>query len=144
MALIGPEPVMAALDRGVDGVITGRALDIGLFMALPMLRGIPTAVAALRRQAARVRRPRAGARRLGPVSLGQSWTRPGFEVRSPSADARATVRSLVSHTFYERSHPTLEENPGGTPRPRRRDLRGDADRHPLRGCPLGRGARTPC
>ena len=23
------------------------------------------------------------------------------------------MRSLVSHTFYERSHPTLEENPGG-------------------------------
>ena len=46
VALIGPEPVMAALSAGVDGVITGRALDIGLFMALPMLRGIPTAVAA--------------------------------------------------------------------------------------------------
>jgi hypothetical protein len=37
----------------------------------------------------------------------------GLEVRSPSADARTTVRSLVSHTFYERSHPTQEENPGG-------------------------------
>jgi hypothetical protein len=24
------------------------------------------------------------------------------------------VRGLVAHTFYERSHPTLEENPGGT------------------------------
>ena len=46
VALIGPEPIMDLLARGVDGVLTGRALDIGLFMALPMLRGIPTAIAA--------------------------------------------------------------------------------------------------
>jgi hypothetical protein len=113
VALVGPEPVMHLLSRGVDGVITGRALDIGLFMALPMLRGIPVAVAA---HAGKLLE--CGGLALDPGDSGRAiWAcldDTGFEVRSPSAHAWATVRSLVSHTFYERSHPTLEENPGGT------------------------------
>jgi hypothetical protein len=112
VALIGPEPVMAALSSGVDGVITGRALDIGLFMALPMLRGIPTAVAA---HAGKLLE--CGGLALSPGDSGQAiWAsldESGFEVRSPNARYRADVRSLVSHTFYERAHPTREENPGG-------------------------------
>ena len=112
VALIGPEPVMAALDRKVDGVITGRALDIGLFMALPILRGLPIAVAA---HAGKLLE--CGGLALEPGDSGRSiWARldeTGFEVRSPSREAAATVRALVSHTFYERSHPTREENPGG-------------------------------
>jgi hypothetical protein len=113
VALVGPEPVMDLLARGVDGVITGRALDIGLFMALPMLRGIPVAVAAFAGKLLEC-----GGLGLDPGDSGRAiWAcldETGFEVRSPSAHARATVRSLVSHTFYERSHPTLEDNPGGT------------------------------
>ncbi|HET9899752.1 MAG TPA: acyclic terpene utilization AtuA family protein, partial [Actinomycetes bacterium] len=112
VALIGPEPVMAALSRGVDGVVTGRALDIGLFMAYPMLRGLPTAVAA---HAGKLLE--CGGLALEPGDSGQCiWAcldADGFEVRSPNPRYAATVRSLVSHTFYERSHPTLEENPGG-------------------------------
>jgi len=113
VALIGPEPVMDLLERGVDGVITGRALDIGLFMALPMLRGIPTAIAA---HAGKLLE--CGGLAMEPGDSGRAiWARideTGFEVRSPSAAAEVTMRGLVSHTFYERAHPTLEENPGGT------------------------------
>lgn len=112
VALIGPEPVMAALEQGVDGVITGRALDIGLFMALPMLRGVPTAIAA---HAGKLLE--CGGLALDPGDSGRciwaSVDEDGFTVRSPHDSARASVRSLVSHTFYERSHPTREENPGG-------------------------------
>jgi len=113
VALIGPEPVMNLLERGVDGVITGRALDIGLFMALPMLRGIPKAIAA---HAGKLLE--CGGLALEPGDSGRAiWAsidETGFEVRSPSRLASVSVRGLVSHTFYERSHPTLEENPGGT------------------------------
>ena len=112
VALIGPEPVMAALGRGAAGVITGRALDIGLFMAYPMLRGLPTAVAA---HAGKLLE--CGGLALEPGDSGQCiWAQldsGGLEVRSPHPGYRASVRSLVSHTFYERSHPSLEENPGG-------------------------------
>ncbi|KAA9166481.1 DUF1446 domain-containing protein [Amycolatopsis acidicola] len=112
VALIGPEPVMAALADGVDGVLTGRALDIGLFMALPMLRGLPKAIAA---HAGKLLE--CGGLAAEPGDSGQClWAElgpDGFEVRSPSPDHVVSVRSLVSHTFYERSHPSLEENPGG-------------------------------
>ena len=112
VALLGPEPIMAALRQDVDGVITGRALDIGLFMALPMLRGIPTAVAA---HAGKLLE--CGGLASEPGDSGQCiWadvTTDGFEVRSPSPAHEVSVRSLVSHTFYERAHPSLEENPGG-------------------------------
>jgi hypothetical protein len=113
VALIGPEPVMAALDSGADGVITGRALDIGLFMALPMLRGLPRSVAA---HAGKLLE--CGGLAAEPGDSGQClWARvtaDGFEVRSPSPEHEVGVRSLVSHTFYERAHPSLEANPGGT------------------------------
>lgn len=112
VALVGPEPVMALLEQSVDGVLTGRALDIGLFMALPMLRGLPTAVAA-----AAGKLLECGGLALEPGDSGRAiWAQldeTGVEVRSCSPDARATVRSIVSHTFYERGHPTREENPGG-------------------------------
>jgi|GEM_PF-431135 len=118
VALIGPEPIMAALGHDdaqgrLDGVLTGRALDIGLFMALPMLRGLPTAVAA---HAGKMLE--CGGLALEPGDSGRciwaSLDADGFTVRSPHEGARPTIRSLVSHTFYERAHPTLEENPGGT------------------------------
>lgn len=113
VALIGPEPVQEALRLGVDGVITGRALDIGLFMALPMMRGIPTAIAA---HAGKMLE--CGGLALEPGDSGRAiWAcldADGFEVRSLTPKAQASIRSLVSHTFYERSHPTLEPNPGGT------------------------------
>src|SRR3954451_19423925 len=45
VAQMGPEPIMAALARGdVDGVVTGRSLDVGLFVAMPLMRGFPTAL----------------------------------------------------------------------------------------------------
>ena len=102
-----------ARPRGLDGVLTGRALDIGLFMALPMLHGLPTAVAA---HAGKLLE--CGGLALQPGDSGRAiWASVdaiGFEVRSPHDGAAPSVRSLVSHTFYERAHPTLEENPGGT------------------------------
>ena len=113
VALVGPEPISDLLAQGVDGVLTGRALDIGLFMALPLLRGVPRAVAA---HAGKMLE--CGGLALEPGDSGRSiWAtidKDGFEVRSLSPHAKATVRSLVSHTFYERSNPFLEENPGGT------------------------------
>ena len=91
----------------------------------------------------------AAAWRWSPGDSGQAiWAsrrrRPGFEVRSPSRATPATVRSLVSHTFYERSHPTLEENPGGSPRPRRGDVHRDRAGRALRGRALDRARRTRC
>lgn len=113
VALIGPEPVQEALRAGADGVITGRALDIGLFMAVAMNTGIPRAVAG---HAAKLLE--CGGLALEPGdSANCMWASiddTGVEVRSPNPAARPTISGLVSHGFYERSHPYAEDNPGGT------------------------------
>jgi hypothetical protein len=113
VALIGPEPVQQALRAGVDGVITGRALDIGLFMAVAMNRGISRAVAG---HAAKLLE--CGGLALEPGdSANCMWARidaDSVEVRSPNPASRPTIAGLVSHGFYERAHPYAEENPGGT------------------------------
>jgi hypothetical protein len=112
VALIGPEPVQAALAAGVDGVITGRALDVGIFMALPMSRGLPIEIAA---HAGKLLE--CGGLALEPGdSANCMWAKltvDGLELRSPTLRTKATVRSLVSHGFYERAHPYEEDNPGG-------------------------------
>ena len=90
----------------------GRALDIGLFMALPMSKGLPIAVCA---HAGKLLE--CGGLALEPGDSGNCmWARldrEGLELRSPSEASQATVQSLVSHSFYERSHPFEEDNPGG-------------------------------
>lgn len=113
VGLVGPEPIADLLAAGdLDGVVTGRAVDIALFMALPMLRGVPVAVAA---HAGKV--VECGGLALEPGDPGAPvWVQideQGFEVRSPDARRGPTPRGLASHAFYERSHPWHEANPGG-------------------------------
>jgi hypothetical protein len=112
VGLLGVEPIIKALETGVDGVITGRALDIGLHMAVPMMRGIPRHVAA---HAGKVIE-------CGGVACEKSsasnpvWAdidEEGFTVRSCKPDSPATIRSIAAHCFYERSNPFQETNPGG-------------------------------
>jgi hypothetical protein len=113
VGLMGPEPIVAALGRGVDGVITGRALDIGLHMAVPLVRGIPKAIAA---HAAKVIEC-GGVAASGGSPRDPIWAEVdeiSFEVRSPNSDTPVTTGSIAAHAFYERSDPWFEVNPGGT------------------------------
>lgn len=135
VALIGPEPVRAALRAGVDSVITGRALDIGLFMAVCQEAGILTLVAG---HAGKLLE--CGGFALEPQdSANCMWARvttSGVEVRSPNPAVRATPSSLVSHGFYERSHPLRRGKAGRDARPERGGvLRASRQRH------LGEGAQ---
>jgi len=113
VALAGPEPIVDLLaDPDLDGVITGRALDIALFMAPAMARGIPRAAAAHLGKALEC----AGLALSPPDSAEPVWAAvdpEGVTVRSPNPRLAATVRSIASHGFYERSDPTREDNPGG-------------------------------
>ena len=112
VALIGPEPVMAALDRGVDGVdhrtcARHRSLH-GAADAARDPDGVAAFAGKLLECGGLALEPGDSGGRSGPVSTRRA-SRSGRRRRTPEA----TIRSLVSHTFYERSHPTQEENPGG-------------------------------
>ena len=111
VAQMGPEPIMRALDLDVDGIITGRALDVGLYMALPLKRGFDKALAAHMAKTIEC---------SGLVTEPQSFEPvfailrdDHFLVRPTNASARCTVVSVASHAFYERPDPNREENPGG-------------------------------
>src|SRR5205814_4582734 len=40
VAMMGPEPIAAALERGAEIVLAGRCSDAALFAALPLSRGL--------------------------------------------------------------------------------------------------------
>jgi len=111
VAQMGPEPIIKALDLDIDGVITGRALDVGLYMALPLKRGFDKALAAHMAKTIEC-----SALVCEPQSFEAVFAilrKDHFLVRPTNQSARCTIKSVASHAFYERADPTREENPGG-------------------------------
>ena len=112
VAQMGPEPIMAALQAGVDGVITGRALDVGVYMAPALLAGFPkgpvTHLAKVIECAGLALHPGDPSEPIYGVA-----DREGLTVYPLSGNQRATPRSIAGHSMYERDNPFRERNPGG-------------------------------
>ena len=112
VAQMGPEPIMAALDAGVDGVITGRALDVGIYMAPPLHAGFPrgstTHMAKVLECAGLALHPGDPSEPIYGV-----LERDAITVYPVSDTQAATARSIASHSMYERDNPFMEKNPGG-------------------------------
>jgi hypothetical protein len=109
---MGPEPIVAALRDGVDGVITGRALDTGLFMAPVLAAGGSPAVAA---HIGKILEIGGSALVGGDAGMPVYGVVDGdeIEIRSPHDDARCSIETVAALSFYEREDPLLERNPGG-------------------------------
>lgn len=113
VAQMGPEPIIRALESGVDGVVAGRSLDVGLFMAPAIRAGASLATAAL---FGKLLECAGVALDPGDASLpiyGEIDDDDSIVIRSLNDKARCTVQSLAAHSFYERMNPFREENPGG-------------------------------
>ena len=118
-AQMGPEPIKEALslyEKGeVDGVLTGRALDVGVHMAYPLLKGFPRGGAAHMAKVIEC----AGlcgspATPFTPV-IADLFADGSFVVRPSQPELyRCTPESVSSHGLYERENPFVERNPGGT------------------------------
>lgn len=111
-AQVGPEPMMELLKEGVEGVITGRALDLGIHMAYPLAHGVPRAMAAHM------------AKLIECASMTTVGGQPydfilaevegdSFTLRPTNPNLRCTERSVAVHSLYEREDPMNERNPGG-------------------------------
>ena len=112
VAQMGPEPIMKVLDQKIDGVITGRALDIGLHMAYPLKHGFDKGLVAQLGKTIECGTlcavPPTGADNIF------AWLRNDhFLVRPPNPDKKCTIMSVAGHAFYERPDITKELNPGG-------------------------------
>ena len=109
---MGPEPIVEALKMDVDGIITGRALDIGLYMAPCLYHNFDKGLSA---HLGKILECAGLALTPGDPSdpiLGEI-TKDKIFVKSISNNQKATIRSISSHSMYERDNPFKEKNPGG-------------------------------
>lgn len=116
-AQLGPEPIVEALGsdlEDIDGVITGRALDVGVMMAYPLFKGVDRSTAAhvgkvieCASMCAEPQAPFEGV--VVDIDIADS----SFTVQSCSPEVSCTINSVSAHSLYERENPFKERNPGG-------------------------------
>jgi hypothetical protein len=111
VALMGPEPYIAAIDAGADIVLGGRTTDTAVLSALPLMRGAP---AGPTWHAAKVAEC-GGVCSVNPSSPGIMMTveGDGFTIAPLAADNRCTPYTVSSHMLYENSDPFKLVEPGG-------------------------------
>ncbi|MGE5585060.1 MAG: 3-methylaspartate ammonia-lyase [Bacillota bacterium] len=114
VAQVGPEVVMRLLSAnpGLDGVLCGRALDVGLYAALPLMHGFDKGLSMhfgkIMEDGSLAATPGSGNDGLLGIIR-----KDHFDVMPMSPKRRCTPESVVGHAFYERSDPSREANPGG-------------------------------
>ncbi|MBK6008235.1 acyclic terpene utilization AtuA family protein [Ramlibacter ginsenosidimutans] len=111
VALMGPEPYIAALREGADIVLGGRTTDTAVLAAVPLMRGAPPGPAWHAGKIAECGslctvRPREGG---VMIRVGSDH----FTVEPLGAHNQCTVETVYSHMLYENSDPFLLHEPGG-------------------------------
>ena len=112
VAMMGVEPLQAALEAGADLVIAGRCSDPALYAALPILRGFP---AGLAWHAGKV----AECGTLACETMGKgvifATVRHDEAIIRPIGDGlRCTPQSIAAHSLYENADPYLHRECSGT------------------------------
>jgi hypothetical protein len=111
VALLGPEPYIAAIAAGADIVLGGRTTDTAVLAAVPLMRGADVAAAW---HAAKIAEC-GGLCSLNPTSPGvmMSVDRRGFTIEPLSPQNRCTPETVSAHMLYENSDPFRLVEPGG-------------------------------
>ncbi len=113
VAMMGVEPIIAALDRGADVVIAGRCTDPAIYAAIPIRAGFAPGLAWYLGKVLEC-----GGLCTEPPSLTDASTgrirRDHIVFEPGDPGRRCTVSSIASHTMYERANPWRQLEPGGT------------------------------
>ena len=111
VALLGPEPYMAAVAAGADIVFGGRTTDTAVLAAIPLMRGAGVAAAW---HAAKIAEC-GGLCTINPTSPGvmMSIERDGFTIEPLAPQNRCTPETVSAHMLYENSDPFRLAEPGG-------------------------------
>ena len=111
VALMGPEPYVAALEAGADIVLGGRTTDTAVLAALPLMRGAGAGPSWHAGKIAECGGLCAVNPRDGGVMI--RIGRDAFEIEPLSDANRCTPRSVSAHMLYENADPFLLHEPGG-------------------------------
>jgi hypothetical protein len=111
VALLGPEPYIAALADGADIILGGRTTDTAVLAAVPLMQGADVAAAW---HAAKIAEC-GGLCTINPTSPGvmMSIDRAGFTIEPLSPQNRCTPETVSAHMLYENSDPFRLTEPGG-------------------------------
>jgi hypothetical protein len=111
VAMMGPEPIAAALDQGADVVLAGRCSDAGLFAALALSRGIDPGAAwyagKLLECGATCAVP------AGPDCLVAELETDSFTIRPGSPHRRCTAESVTAMSLHENADPFFHRESSG-------------------------------
>ncbi|NML42257.1 DUF1446 domain-containing protein [Ramlibacter sp. G-1-2-2] len=111
VALMGPEPYIAALEAGADIVLGGRTTDTAVLAALPLLRGAGKAASWHSGKIAECGGLCTTHSREGGVMIRVG--KDAFEVEPLGNVSRCTPFTVSAHMLYENSDPFLLTEPGG-------------------------------
>ena len=116
VALLGPEPYIAALEAGADIVLGGRTTDTAVLAAMALWRGAPNdeKLAGAAWHAAKIAEC-GGLCTETPTSPGvmMSVDGEGFTMAPLSPENRCTPYTVSAHMLYENSDPFRLVEPGG-------------------------------
>jgi hypothetical protein len=112
VAMMGHEPIEAALQAGADVVLAGRATDTALSAAVPLMRGMPAGPSW---HAAKI--VECGGQCTTDPRSGGVFARideSGFTIEPLSPAAACTPTSVAAHMLYETVDPYTMREPAGT------------------------------
>lgn len=112
VAQMGPEPIIKALNNGVQVIMTGRSYDPAVFAALAIQKGydegLATHMGKILECAAIAALPGSGSDSMMGY-LGKDY----FKVKPLNKDRKCTELSVAAHTLYEKENPYNLPGPGG-------------------------------
>lgn len=111
VALMGPEPYIAALEAGADIVLGGRTTDTAVLAAVPLMRGAGVGPSWHAAKIAECGGLCATNPRDGGVMMRVG--RDALEIEPLSGSNNCTPRTVLAHMLYENSDPFQLIEPGG-------------------------------
>ncbi len=112
VALMGHDPIVAALDAGAEVVLAGRATDTALVAAVALRAGLPPGPAWHAAKTVECGGQCTTNPRAGGVFV--RIDRDGFTVAPLDPDAACTPQSVAAHMLYENADPFHLVEPTGT------------------------------
>jgi hypothetical protein len=112
VALMGPEPYIAALEAGADIILGGRSSDPAVIAAYPLWKGAPAGPCW---HAGKVSECGGQATTAGAGNTGIFFVvdEGGFDIEPILPTNRATVDTISGHLLYENKDPWRLTEPGG-------------------------------